>query len=168
VRDPRRSHEPGTAAGCGHVLTAWRQRTWLRIVVASASGPMGANGGARRAEAAIVDTQGRSEVRSRPDLIRTKASALAIPGSWSRPVPSRLTVWIRGSCRLRKWVWRDFAPLFQPPGQPKPPIEMCEAIVPVQRLQPGHDDFYNPPVQALLDQHRWHQIASQNGRRIPK
>ena len=45
---------------------------------------------------------------------------------------------------------------------------MCKAIVPVQRLQPGHDDFYNPPVQPLPDQHRWSQIPNQNGRRFPE
>src|SRR5439155_14394520 len=45
---------------------------------------------------------------------------------------------------------------------------MGKAIVPVQRLQPGHDDFYNPPVQPLPDQHRWSQIPNQNGRRFPE
>ena len=45
---------------------------------------------------------------------------------------------------------------------------MCKAIVPVQRLQPGHDGFYNSPVQPFPGQHRWSQIANQNGRRFPK
>ena len=53
---------------------------------------MAAKDGARRAEAAIVDTQGRSEVRSRPDLIRKKESGLAIPGNWWHRAPSRGTV----------------------------------------------------------------------------
>src|SRR2546429_4382674 len=45
---------------------------------------------------------------------------------------------------------------------------MCKAILPVQRLQPGRGDFYNPPVQPFPDQHRWSQISNQNGRRFPE
>ena len=59
-------------------------------------------------------------------------------------------------------------PLFQAARQPKLPTEMRKANVAMQRLQSGHEDFCNAPVQPLPDQHRRSQVANQNGRQFPK